>query len=379
MLRAVKKQDKGFTLIELAVSIMIAGLMAAGIVSLLRLSQGQRTQDITARNMEMVVAALAIYVESSGRLPCPADPGEGDPSLFGWEWGVTAAGIAGGRPVPVPTCRNWAAPAAGVGAPAVNTGIVPFLTLGLDESVTRDAWGRYFTYAVSPVFAQNNDDVDPTVAREDRDNSDDQGRVHARCLDGAWYDNEDNVSAVKAKFCCAKDGQSPPFTPGHPNGGDIAIQHTDGTAIWPLAADTEFYNNARDTTNTNYVLVDPYRDYPADNDSPYVYVPTVSAAGDRQAGTLQSENGEGFIATPAFALISHGENGEGSFLANGTRDTYDAGGAGDAEDENANFDNVFADGPVNKGAGAGYFDDIVLWRTQDGIVAENGTSSCRYP
>lgn len=363
-----KQTERGFTLIEIAITLVIVGIMGGGILMLYNMAEKQRTTDITSQNMRIIVEALSTFVESAGRLPCPADPGRND-DLFGWEWGVTTATIAAGRPLPPVTCRTW-----GAGADPGNVGIVPFLTLGLPEEVTRDAWGRYFTYAVSPVFAQDNDDVNPGAARGDFDNSDDQGRVHAKCLDGAWYDNEDNVNSVKAKFCCAKDGDAAPFLPAT----DINIVHTDGNPIHPNPAG-EFYERARDATAGNYVLVDPYRPNPQDNDSPYVYIPNVDAGGKRQVGTLQSENAEANLAAPAFVLISHGDNGDGAFLANGTRNIFNSGAASILENENLDFDNTFAIGPLDETRDATYFDDIVVWRTQEGIMAENGSSSCGYP
>ena len=381
MRNAIKNQT-GFTLIEITVAILIAGIMAGGALSLYRNAEAHFVRDVTQTNMQTIASALSTFAESSGRLPCPADPGvpaaNGD--LFGWEWGVLFSSVGGGRPTPPAPCQNWATPpAAGASAP-VNVGIVPFLALGIPEESIKDGWGRYITYAVSPVFAQINDNITTAAARSTAA-ADDQGRAHVSCHDGSWYDNEDNVNAVKAKFCCARDGQtgSANFNPGT----DIQIVHTDGTQLSGVGGAGEYYLRARDGTQTNYVFVDPHRaftDATNDNDSPYIYTPNVSAGGNRQASTLQSENGQASIAAPAFVLVSHGENGDGAFLVNNTRNRVPASVAGAVNEiQNTDDDQIFAIGPQVRVQGEGYFDDTVLWRTQHGVMAENGSSSCGYP
>ena len=45
----------------------------------------------------------------------------------------------------------------------------------------------------------------------------------------------------------------------------------------------------------------------------------------------------------------------------------------------ADGDQIFVDGPWNLKPGPDYFDDIVRWMTQDGIMAAHGALSCSYP
>ena len=49
------------------------------------------------------------------------------------------------------------------------------------------------------------------------------------------------------------------------------------------------------------------------------------------------------------------------------------------EYKNADGDQIFVDGPWNLKPGPDYFDDIVRWMTQDGIIAAHGALSCQYP
>ena len=67
-----------------------------------------------------------------------------------------------------------------------------------------------------------------------------------------------------------------------------------------------------------------------------------------------------------------------AWLGNGTnnRSTLPESGP---ELQNADGDQIFVDGPRNLKPGPAYFDDIVRWMTQDGIMAAHGALSCSYP
>ncbi len=374
-------------MLEMAVALVVGAIFAAGALWLYDRSEQQRKVNLTEHNMRLVVKALATYVDSAGRLPCPADPSVPG-ALFGWEWGVRAASVNSGRPVPdadnnpatKTTCQNWgnAGAAAANAAPARNIGIVPFLALGLAPEDVRDSWGRYFTYAVSPVFAQNNDDTNPNAARGTAA-ADDQGQVHMRCLDSAWIVNNDNISATKAKFCCLKGGNAAPFDNSVAASADIVIRNTNAVQVWPFPGSAEFYDRGRGVALNRYDAVDPA----GATVTPYVYTANVSA-GNSPGVSVANPN---FVTAPAFVLISHGENGDGAYLADGnTRAKFVSGmTVGSAESENgagtnANaYDNVFVIGQRADAANNTHFDDIVLWRTQDSLMAETGASSCAYP
>lgn len=369
-------RQSGFTLIEIALALVISGIFTAGALFLFDVASRQRDFDLTEHNMRLVIDSLATYAESSGRLPCPADPWDDPlhPELFGWEWGVqTAPGGGVQRPHPVfagsVTCNTWGVPASSGTATPHNMGIVPFQTLGLDPDTVRDAWGNYFTYAASPAFTQLNDRVEDRLTGGV--GTDDQGNVHVRCLNQAWLTpdglaaNEwDNISANKALFCCVRDSAFG-VTPNPAN--DIILQSQDGSPVWPVPGG-ELYNAGRNITLFDSVELDPLT---AAADAPYVVLP--------RTGPPQQQ--AHFIESPAFVLISHGRNGEGAYLGNGTRNRYLTGAATANEIENGagnaavSYDQVF----ITDDGAQDSFDDIVIWRTQNGIMAETGASSCAYP
>ncbi len=91
-------------------------------------------------------------------------------------------------------------------------------------------------------------------------------------------------------------------------------------------------------------------------------------------GTVTGDN----LAYFAYVLISHGSNGEGSYVFGQTsRKTFN--NAGDAEKVNAGNTGRYVVIPRSLTAGSGYFDDIVLWRTQQGLMTELGNDSCARP
>jgi len=124
------KQSRGFSLIELAMAVLIIGLLLAG--ALIPLSSQIDTRNIaeTQRSMEAIREAIIGFAQANGRLPCPADGSK--------PTGAANAGLelSSGSPS---TCGQV-------------YGAVPWSTLGVPET---DGWGRRFSYYVSPIFADD--------------------------------------------------------------------------------------------------------------------------------------------------------------------------------------------------------------------------------
>lgn len=338
----MKRAQSGMTLIEVAVSIAVLGLMLVAAMTVYNAAENQRKTRVTLQRMDLVAKALSTYVESASRLPCPSDPASPDaPSgadaVLGWERGVpyNSTTVAAGTH-PIGSCDDD------------REGVVPFLTLGIPASAAQDGWGNYFTYAVSPIFTQPTDRTG-TGLTEMGDS------IHNLCRDRTWVKNSDNANAPKARFCCAwsQAGINPPSS-------DIVMRlTTDGTA-------TPLKNPRANATGANYG--DIIAEY-------------VNGSGVAIPAPMNQRSD---IDVPAFVLISHGRNGFGAYLVDGTanRRLFTVGGGMNVnERNNADNDagNVYFTGEISLGAGADYFDDIVLWRTQFGLMAYNGTSSCALP
>jgi len=143
-----KSLHGGFTLVEMAMVLMIVGLLLGGLVP--TISAQMETQRIgeTRRQMSEIKDALTGFAVINGRLPCPAQATI-----------ATGAANAGTEAKTGNSCAcqtvsgstDTIATTAGVACTNTSvTGVLPWATLGLPET---DAWGRRYTYRVTRVFA----------------------------------------------------------------------------------------------------------------------------------------------------------------------------------------------------------------------------------
>jgi prepilin-type N-terminal cleavage/methylation domain-containing protein len=115
------KRERGFTLIELAVALMIIALLLGMFVVPLGTQMDNQRISETQRQLELAREAVLGFAVARGRLPCPAT-------------------------------RNLATGAVGAGTEncGLAEGVLPWADLGVPET---DAWGRRFLYRVTPAFA----------------------------------------------------------------------------------------------------------------------------------------------------------------------------------------------------------------------------------
>ncbi len=130
----------GFTLTELAVALLIVGLLLASSMIPFSAQMELRSTLETRRTLDQVKDAVTGFAQANGRLPCPAR-------------GQTPAGSI--------DTVTWAPAQIAAGAEQYDTtnkrcytvlGVVPWSTLGVPEA---DAWGRRIAYRVSPAFADD--------------------------------------------------------------------------------------------------------------------------------------------------------------------------------------------------------------------------------
>ena len=81
----------------------------------------------------------------------------------------------------------------------------------------------------------------------------------------------------------------------------------------------------------------------------------------------------------AVAIVSHGKNGTGSYLANGGNGRLSGNVGADEEINLSGSRNYVVSRPINVIPGSNYFDDIVIWRTQLSLMGELNNASCYAP
>jgi len=116
----ISKQS-GFTLIEIAIVMVIFGLIIGGIMGPLKMQLDNIDRKETQRLISITKEAMVGFAIRNGRLPCPDTSGDGQENKPGIN------------------CTNV-------------RGAVPWVTLGVNQ---QDAWNRPLTYRVDANFADS--------------------------------------------------------------------------------------------------------------------------------------------------------------------------------------------------------------------------------
>lgn len=147
--------ERGFTLIEIAIVLTVLGILAAVGLSFISDRVAQNKFDITQKRIAEIADALEAYAESyiigDGTeasestqrimyLPCPTAPNSsfGDANFGRGVNNITDLGTG-----VCPFADAW---------PNVFSGSVPYADLGLSYEHMFDGWGRRFTYRVGRVL-----------------------------------------------------------------------------------------------------------------------------------------------------------------------------------------------------------------------------------
>ena len=129
------RTQSGFSLLELAIVLMIVGLLLGGLIMPLSARMDQQKIDTTRQQLDQVRQALVGYALARDALPCPATP--------------ASSGLAS---------------ATGTGCTRQH-GFVPAVTLGLTGTLNQDkllldAWGSPIRYSVTNSDANGNGNWD---------------------------------------------------------------------------------------------------------------------------------------------------------------------------------------------------------------------------
>ena len=156
------REASGFSLIELAVVVVVIALILGSILVPLNTQVRQRNVAETERILEETRQALVGYAMVNGYLPQPAKS-----ATDGREQDVTAQKCATGTPT---NC----------------TGFIPWAALGTPRA---DAWGKLIRYSVNPRYTT-------TIPATQFSSTQDQRTVRTRDATGTAVDLATNLPAV---------------------------------------------------------------------------------------------------------------------------------------------------------------------------------------
>ncbi len=140
------KKEAGFTLIEVAIGLIILGLILIPSLTLYLDFAKDADWQVTEDNRDAIQRELSGFNASFGRFPCPASSTAARGAAnYGFELANCQTSVP-----PVGTCANgicaYASPNAGQ---IVLVGSLPFKNLGLFERQAYDGYNTKFTYAVT--------------------------------------------------------------------------------------------------------------------------------------------------------------------------------------------------------------------------------------
>lgn len=163
--------EGGFTLIELAIVIVIISLLASSYLAYSSIQIKKSRFEQTKENLALVHEALKAYLEANHAYPCPAsriakttDPdfARALPTCFDKNAGSGFKTLGSS----VKEKRPSTSQAEGRNGAQVRIGLIPFRSLGIPDEVAVDGWGHVFQYAVTERMT-NKESYDPQAGAID--------------------------------------------------------------------------------------------------------------------------------------------------------------------------------------------------------------------
>jgi prepilin-type N-terminal cleavage/methylation domain-containing protein len=347
--RPIRKHERGFTLIEIMIGLVIISLIIAGALGLLKVQYQQAKLDDTLSHQEQIEQAIFAHLRTNGTLPCPAP------------LGISSDDPAYGRSVDcsVPAPNGTIRVDGRDGLP-VRIGAFPARDFELADSVMEDSWGQLFTYAVTESLTLPNTMLpgDPDVVFEVMDSS---APVDFRYANPEITPENFSVTAPNAVIqsgehlylvtntASASDTDDRYFMVQNyfldTDQPDIWIRDPDAPAVPVVIAPAAVLTNVINIENRIY-----------DSAAIEIHTPDGDSLSPPNPNTGAVSPGHN-----SFIVISHGSQGDGGFNAAGVQ--VGSCDSGVIENENCDADATFvasAEG-FSLAANDDYYDDMVIY------------------
>lgn len=137
--------NKGFTLLELSIVLVIMGFMTVGFLSINTGIVNNSRQNDSREKLKRIDEAMRSYIVKYGKLPCPTKINLSvTDNNFGKEYCNSS---------------NWNGGIRKLNTNTVLVGALPIEDLNLETSYSYDGWGNKFVYAVVEKFTGSNNNL----------------------------------------------------------------------------------------------------------------------------------------------------------------------------------------------------------------------------
>lgn len=145
-MRCFRSENGGFTLIEMAIVLIVSGLLLSLSMPMLVTQSMQQNKRVTLERLSQAEQALKRFYDMNGYYPCPAPrDAQSGAAAFGKAVDVCKKddhAISASSDIGMPVAE-------GRDQQRVRIGILPFRSLGMRDAEAVDAWGALLHYAVT--------------------------------------------------------------------------------------------------------------------------------------------------------------------------------------------------------------------------------------